>query len=763
MKIEMLNKSATTVAYIIGLSKNNKLEIAYFLLLSFYFTYCASNHINRPDLASGIAIATFFYVIIKSISKLSRLIFTSLLTIFMFIWILSTAYMHKFNSMPIEAGVAFAQTNFSEMASYIKSVVPTYGLIIGMSTIIILPLSLFLGKINYSINKNKITALTIIIISVVIIQGNAKSILTHYSWYNYKEMISNVIDLKRQLATYSQVLNERKKLLANYNLTANYNGTIIFVIGESETSSLMNDYGFFLKDTEYTNKRNDIIKYSDVVTTYPQTMVAVPDFLTLGDSTHNVSYSDTKSYDIMSVLKAVGIKSYWISTQERTAFFANPVSVVASSSDETKFLHELDAFKSHWAIDKYDESIIPYFKEVIKNSGNKIIFLHLMGNHANYADRYPKEFDKFHYSQFNEKKFYGKLEEHYDINDYINSIDYTDYVLKQIYDITDNMSENVAVLYHSDHGESPINHREHMGDNGSIYTQHFIPMYLHFNQKFIESYPELYKNATANVDKPYYTLYDPYSIFDLVGLHDKNGNTPDFLDRNKSIFNADYKASERVVKLTHTPDKYNKNNDYYENTHALMLALRKKYNDSNVTDNIYADDVSSLGKLIEAKPLFYGVSTNILLGDKNYGAKICDAKDDCSYNLTINEYLQACKGFLRKPDLHLLFFIENNSTIENNNSWIDNFKKAINDNKININNIRFVVYSTEIKSKLLHTLNISSFDNNVGVQIDKSTVNFGNGDKIILRTDINSSDENFPSLFPLKEHTSLIVSYQSMM
>ena len=115
---------------------------------------------------------------------------------------------------------------------------------------------------------------------------------------------------------------------------------------------------------------------------------------------------------------------------------------------------------------------------------NNFVVVHLKGNHFNFINRYPQSFAKFSEP--------GK----YDlINNYIDSIAYTDYILQKIWEYGKEKLNMQAMLYFSDHATIPDKRRS--PDFGGFGTVR-IPMFTYFSDNYIEKYPETYQALLDN-------------------------------------------------------------------------------------------------------------------------------------------------------------------------------------------------------------------------------------------------------------------------
>lgn len=292
--------------------------------------------------------------------------------------------------------------------------------------------------------------------------------------------------------------------------------TYIVIIGESVNKHHMSLYGAKEKTTPYLDSmESDLFIFRNVKSAHCNTREAVAGLLCL-----NENFEDG---DIITFFKQAGFKTFWFSNQYTAGNCDNFISMIASLSDEKAFIN-----KSHYRTkltSVFDEKLLDNFKGAFYNKADrKIIFLHLMGSHLPYCKRYPAAFDKFKsYSNFS-----SKLKE---IDEYHNSILYTDYILNKILEIVKQYKGKVCVLYFSDHGEditeSPTSPHSHV-ESLSTPAMFEIPFIVWLSDEYKNSNEEFIKNWDLN--REYITDNLIHSLINLARLHSKE------YDYRKSIF-----------------------------------------------------------------------------------------------------------------------------------------------------------------------------------------------------------------------------------
>jgi KDO II ethanolaminephosphotransferase len=144
------------------------------------------------------------------------------------------------------------------------------------------------------------------------------------------------------------------------------------------------------------------------------------------------------------VLKKMGFKISVFSLQNLGGFYRY--------LGADKMLSKYDILTSQKSL--LDGNVLPLLEKFANNDGKDFILLHTLGSHYHYAQRYPKEFEKF--TPTCGERFKSCTSEELN-NGYDNTILYTDYVLNEVIEIA--RGKMAIVIYISDHGES-------LGENG---------------------------------------------------------------------------------------------------------------------------------------------------------------------------------------------------------------------------------------------------------------------------------------------------------
>lgn len=231
--------------------------------------------------------------------------------------------------------------------------------------------------------------------------------------------------LKNQFPTTDSLINKESKVLYD---------KVIIVLGESANKNYMGIYNNSHKTNPFFNSIKDSLILFNAISPATQTHISIPLMFTEVNYTNLDDFSKRKS--LITDFKISGYQTFWISNQEGAlSDFYGPVQSIAKESFYSYF-RNIDYVLSNpdgEILNKVKEKIIPLHKQMFT--------IHLMGSHRNYDKRYPSEVSLY-------KPGKNLVEK------YKNTIFYTDFILKNIFEMFNNKKEKVLIVYTSDHGET---------------------------------------------------------------------------------------------------------------------------------------------------------------------------------------------------------------------------------------------------------------------------------------------------------------------
>jgi len=434
----------------------------------------------------------------------------------------------------------------------------------------------------------------------------------------------------------------------------------VLVIGESANRDHFGIYGYLRNTTPWLSSvisKEGWLLFDNGYASYCHTVPSLA--LALTDANQYNGYEPFDRPSIIDVFKSAGFTTYWISAQHRFSFADNQLTAIAESSDIAIFTNENVDGRSYTT----DKKIPIVFREVLSNIDhmkNNLIIINLLCSHAEYANRYPRDF----MPQFPRGSDYlGDLGKNLKfvsevLNPYDTSIAYTDKILSEIFaEIQSSTNKKTFFLYTSDHGEDVFGEKYH---NSGIFNFNMvrIPFVFWFSPDFVKERSARMINITRNKSQ----IFTNDLLFDtLIGL----ANIKTKLYTSKyDISSNDYFLNDSVAK-TMTPvgyDSYPKG--LYIKTNEVMIKDDIEYVRQNNVKKLntlwpqkflalaadavgIAYDARKLGfdgieiNIAAQNPLRIGHSTPVIVYQKTANGIVGHEGENKGYqnDMTCNEYL----------------------------------------------------------------------------------------------------------------------------
>ena len=301
--------------------------------------------------------------------------------------------------------------------------------------------------------------------------------------------------------------------------------TVIMVIGESASRYFMSAY----RDTKRDNSPwmrtkaadSDFILFRHAYTSWGQTVPSLERALTEKNQYNDREFHD--SLTIIDLARKAGYETWWFSGQGTIDTADTPITLVAKTADHSYWLEDTLLGTDE---KKYDEDLLPYLKQV-DPAKNNFIVLHIMGSHDNFINRYPPSFTRW-----------KDPEEKDRMDEYDNSLAYTDKFLENVHTYGVQNLNLQALLYFSDHGLNPIRKRH---PELSDFISLRIPMFLYLSPEYQRLYPETAAALHSHADS-YFTNDLVYEM--VAGLLNITSN---HYDETNSLASPRYKYTRETL------------------------------------------------------------------------------------------------------------------------------------------------------------------------------------------------------------------------
>ena len=463
----------------------------YFILSTIISAYVFLPQILMYNSLSGFLAIVLSAILLIIIAKWSKVLFllVSLLTLFTSTVLAHIGY-HWGTSTFVSRVQAAMLSPVHETSEYLSTYIGLIDLVFFSYFILgIYLLYYFLKSSHHTYKILKITGL--LLFGLILFMLTTVHHLEDIRPYRY---ITLIIDANK----WKSIVDERNTFIKNMSIKKHTISEdklpydkIVVIMEESVNKHHMSIYDYNISTTPFLTKllkQEGSYKFEDVISPTNQTRYSIPIDLTNASVGH--FYDFITSPSIISDFKQYGYKTYWISNQFVVGAHDTYISSIAKEADYVKIENTVsggeDPAPDMILLKEFDKiHMLPNTKE--------FYFFHLMGSHFAYSQRYPKE-----------NALFSKPKDL--IEEYDNSIYYTDHILQELYNRF--KDTNVLWIYLSDHAEVVSLKRHGHGFVPASKDEYEIPLIMY------SSLPN--ENLTKLFTKNHSTVFNMESFNHLV-------------------------------------------------------------------------------------------------------------------------------------------------------------------------------------------------------------------------------------------------------
>lgn len=354
----------------------------------------------------------------------------------------------------------------------------------------------------------------------------------------------------------------KENLITDSNTIQKDSVYIIYILGESYIKSHASLYGYKRQTTPFMDQeltKGRLVAFTNMITPYNNTTNAQKNSFCCNSLVHGEKWYNTPYFPI--IFKASGYKvTFWDNQRvfDIGAFYDFSANSFFYNNSIVKYAYNAISEKKY----DYDGQLVDDFlqTEARKPYKRNLVMFHLLGQHVNYADRYPhnRTYTRFTKKGTPNKALFLTDMERNEIADYDNATYYNDNVIKKI---TSWYADKPTVLiYMSDHGEEVYDYRNSKGRvnpqagliKKAIQYQYEIPLVVWFSPKFMQSYPNVVKDVRKAKDKPYISDNICQLLFHVSGVH-TSWHRPD-----RCPLCTSYKPTPRMISVMSEWKNYDK-------------------------------------------------------------------------------------------------------------------------------------------------------------------------------------------------------------
>lgn len=334
-----------------------------------------------------------------------------------------------------------------------------------------------------------------------------------------------VPNLKDHL-TYPQIISTKDSIPSN----------IVMIIGESFSKSHSSLYGYNKNTNPYLQTLvadSCLFIYQNIQSPATNT---IPCFQAIM-STYKPEFKDSipwyKCTTLPEILLCSNYYTHWISNQSKIGLFDTVIGRYADLCNQNFFVGNKYAGMGRTNL---DEELIPLIKPLLQDTkSNNFYFIHLMGSHSNFKNRYPQTFEKFKAEDYKNHPNHQRE----NLATYDNSILYNDSIVYEIIRLFQD-KETIA-FYFSDHAidayESSDDYIAHakVTDPKSVEAGTKIPFMIYTSPLYQQNFANEMKQIKQSLKQPFRTDDMIYTIMDIIGITFEEENL-----NGKSLFQTEY-------------------------------------------------------------------------------------------------------------------------------------------------------------------------------------------------------------------------------
>ncbi|MFC5512991.1 phosphoethanolamine transferase [Massilia jejuensis] len=288
---------------------------------------------------------------------------------------------------------------------------------------------------------------------------------------------------------------------------------LVMVLGESARFDRWSINGYARPTNPLLSQEPNLVSLQDLITSVSATRLSVPVIISRKPAMQSLKDGFTEK-SFLTVFKEAGYKTFWLSNQISFGKFDTPVSVFAKEADQVEFLN-LGGFTN---TSNYDEVLFqPFARALGDPAPKKLIVLHTLGSHWNYAHRYPARFDQWqpslagvHKPVLTDAAIEPQLNNSYD-----NSILYTDWFLAQLIGQLKTGDKAAALMYVADHGQTLFDGACRQVFHGHNHQYEFhVPALAWYSDAYGRRFPDkvaqlrAHRSAPLSTENVFHTLVD---------------------------------------------------------------------------------------------------------------------------------------------------------------------------------------------------------------------------------------------------------------
>lgn len=397
-------------------------------------------------LVSVYTLAMFFFW--YGLFLFNKKIFSILFLINLIVCVLFAPIAYLYGRINIGLIASLFETNLHESTEFINLITWqawATGLLVLISGFGVIYIGRYTNK-NYSLQRHKY--IVIVFFSIFLLfslhKPTTNTLKRHQPFKLVNTEVGNINFYFRIFQAVEQYYDERiqsEQILSNkpvweiigsHPKYKNY----VLVIGESMRADYMSLYGFPIDTTPYLRRSNGLV-IDEFIAPAPNTQTSLTRMLHLTQG-NIISYPN----NLISLAKAAGFKTYWLSTQPTSDDADTAAARVGIQADYSHFYDPNSSRDGKNSISDFIllEGVAEQLKQM-KNAHNSLFLLHINGSHPDFCKRLIQPVSE----RFKSEK----------MSCYLETLKQTDQLLQRL-EVEMKSYGSYSIMYLSDHGLAHI-------------------------------------------------------------------------------------------------------------------------------------------------------------------------------------------------------------------------------------------------------------------------------------------------------------------
>lgn len=337
---------------------------------------------------------------------------------------------------------------------------------------------------------------------------------------------------------------------ANKIISATHNNSscpqnIVIIIGESYNRHHSSLYGYDHKTNPRLSQLKHLYVFDDVISPINGTSPFFKIFLSMASVDDTYDWCDVPLFP--AIFKYVGFNVAFFSNQFVKQLNMTPWDASAGFVNNPKIEPRIFSHRNSQK-HQYDEGLIEEFleqRDAVESDSLNLLFFHLMGQHVDTKQRYPKGREAFFLSDYQRPELTETQVQ--EVANYDNATYYNDSIVCEIIKLFND--KDALIMYFSDHGDEANDYRPHIGRDFNLnaagapglHCQLDVPFLIYLTDSCCVHHPELEQRIALSIHHPFMLDDLSHLLLDISCIQTS------WFQPTRSLINKKYNMQRRRI------------------------------------------------------------------------------------------------------------------------------------------------------------------------------------------------------------------------